>query len=53
MHFRVFSYGLCIGLGIEWGIFFGVVKISNILLGYLKFLIFLGLNGRCLARAYV
>ena len=36
MHFRVFSEGQ----GTEWGIFFGVAKISNIFLGCLKFLIF-------------
>ena len=28
------------------GIFFGVAKISNIFWGCLKFLIFLGVNGR-------
>ena len=38
MHFRVFS----LGHGTEWGIFFGVAKISNIFLGCLKFLIFFG-----------
>ena len=27
--------------GTEWGVFFGVAKISNIFLGCLKFLIFL------------
>ena len=36
MHFRVVSSGQVT----EWGIFFGVVKISNIFLGCLKFLIF-------------
>ena len=36
IHFRVFSYGQ----GTEWKIFFGVAKISNIILGCLKFLIF-------------
>ena len=41
MHFRVFSEGQ----GTEWGIFFGVAKISNIFLGFLKFLIFLGGEG--------
>ena len=35
------------------GIFFWVAKISNIFLGCLKFLIFLGVKGRCWARAYV
>ena len=35
------------------GIFFGVAKISNIFLGCLKFLIFLGVNGRCWVRAYI
>ena len=34
-------------------IFLGVAKISNIFLGCLKFLIFLGVNGRCWVRAYV
>ena len=43
MHFMVFSYGQ----GTEWGYFGGVAKISNIVLGCLKFLIFLGVNGRC------
>ena len=37
----------------EWGIFFGVAKISNIFWGFLIFLIFLGVNGRCWARTYV
>ena len=32
---------------------FWVAKISNIYLGCLKFLIFFGVNGRCLARAYI
>ena len=49
IHFRVFSS--C--QGTEWGIFFGVGKISNILLGCLKFPIYLWVNGRCWARAYV
>ena len=49
MHFRGFSYGK----GTEWGIFFGVAKISNIFLGCLKFLIFFGGERRCWARAYV
>ena len=35
------------------GYFFWVAKISNIVLGCLKFLIFLGVNGRCWVRAYV
>ena len=35
------------------GFFGGVAKISNIFLRCLKFLIFLGVNGRCWARAYV
>ena len=49
LHFRVFSHGQCT----EWGIFLVFFfKISNIL-GCLKFLIFLGVNGRCWARAYV
>ena len=34
-------------------IFWGVAKISNIFLGCLKFLIFLGVNGSHWARAYV
>ena len=34
-------------------IFFGVAKISNIFWDCLIFLIFLGVNGRCWARAYV
>ena len=38
MHFRVSS----LGQGTEWGIIFWVAKISNIILGCLKFLIFLG-----------
>ena len=33
--------------------FFWVAKISNIVLGCFKFLIFLGVNGRCWVRAYV
>ena len=36
MHFRVDSQGN----STEWGVFFGVAKISNIFLGCLKFLIF-------------
>ena len=32
---------------LELGYFFGVAKISNILLGCLKFLIFLWVKGRC------
>ena len=36
----------------NWDIFW-VAKISNIFLGCLKFLIFLGVNGRCWVRAYV
>ena len=48
MHLRVFSYGQ----GTEWGIFF-YPKISNIFWGCLKILIFLGVNGRCWAQAYV
>ena len=32
---------------------FGVAKISNIYLGCLKFLIFLGVNGRCCARVNI
>ena len=36
MHFRVFS----LGQGTEWVIFFWVAKISYIVLGCLKFLIF-------------
>ena len=35
------------------GVIFGVAKISIIFLGCLKFLIFLGVNDRCWARAYV
>ena len=35
------------------GIFFGAAKISNTFLGCLKFLIFLGVDGRCWVRAYV
>ena len=41
MHFRVFSKGR----GKEWGYFFWVAKISNILLGCLEFLIFFGGEG--------
>ena len=41
MHFRVFS----LGQGTEWGMFFGVAKISNIFWGCLKFLIFFGGEG--------
>ena len=36
----------------NWEIF-RVAKISNIFWGCLKFLIFLGVNGRCWVRAYV
>ena len=36
MHFRVFTLDQCT----EWAIFFGVVKISIIFWGCLKFLIF-------------
>ena len=32
---------------------FRVAKISNIYLGCLKFLIFLGVNCRCCAQAYI
>ena len=35
------------------GIFLGGAKISNFLLGCLKFLIYIGLKGRCRARAYI
>ena len=42
MHFRVFFEGD----GTEWGIFLGVGKILNIILGCLKFLIFFGGRGR-------
>ena len=49
MHFMVSS----LGQGTEWGIIFGVAKISNIFGGFLKFLIFLWVNARCWARAYV
>ena len=35
------------------GTFLGVAKISNIFWGCLIFLIFLGMKGRCWARAYV
>ena len=45
MHVRISS----LGQGTEWGIVFWVAKISNILFGCLKFLIFLGVNGRCWA----
>ena len=38
---------------VQNGGYFGVAKISIIFLGCLKFLIFLGVNGRCWARAYV
>ena len=38
MHLMIFSKGQ----GIEWGIFFWVAKISNIVWGCLKFLIFFG-----------
>ena len=47
MYLRVFSEGQ----GMED--IFWVAKITNIYLGCLKFLIFLGVNGRCCARAYV
>ena len=53
MHVRVFFEGD----GTEWGIFLGVGKISYIILGCLKLLIFLcvcvGGGGRCWAWAYV
>ena len=49
LHLRIFP----LSQGTESGIFFGVAKISNIILGCLKFLIFLGVKGRCWARAYV
>ena len=51
-HFYTFQ-GLFLAQGTEWGIFFGVAKISNIFWGCLKFLIFFGVKGRCWARAYV
>ena len=41
------------GQGTEWGILFGVAKNFNLFLRCLKFLIFLGVNVRCWARAYV
>ena len=53
----VWEYFLCI-LGsflrssYRFGILFGVAKISNMFLGCLKFLIFLGVNGKCWVRAY-
>ena len=47
MHFRVFSEGQ----GSEWRIFLGLLNVSNIYLGCLKFLIFFrgggGVNGKC------
>ena len=49
MHFTVSS----LGQGTEYGIIFWVAKISNIFLGCLKFLIFLGVNGRYWALVYV
>ena len=45
MNFKVFSKGQ----GTEWGIFLWVAKISKNFGGCLKFLIFLGVNGRCWA----
>ena len=36
-----------------WDIFFGLPKFQIFFSGCLKFLIFLGVNGRCWARAYV
>ena len=48
MQFRVFFKVKVQNLDI-----FLVAKISNIFLGCLKFLIFLGVNGRCWVRAYV
>ena len=49
MHFRVFSEGQ----GTKWGIFLGVDKISNTFWGCLELMVFLGVNSRCYARAYV
>ena len=48
MHFRFFLRSMY-----RIGIFFWAAKTSNIFLGCLKFLIFLGVNGRCWVRAYV
>ena len=49
LHVRVFSKGQ----DTEWGIFFGLAKFQ-IFLGVLQIPdIFLGVNGRCWARAYV
>ena len=44
MHFKVFPYGQCT----EWGIFFGVAKITNIFWGCLKFLIYFWGEGQML-----
>ena len=41
------------GIFFFWGGGGGFAKISNILLGCLKFLIIFGVRGGCLARAYV
>ena len=49
MHLRVFS----LSQSTEWGIFIWVAKISNNFWGCLKFLIFLGMKGRCWAGANV
>ena len=38
---------------VQNGDIFWVAKISNFLLGCLKFLIYFGVKGRCWARAYV
>ena len=48
VHFRVFS----LGQGTEWGIIFGVAKISNIFFEVFEIFDF-GINGRCWARAYL
>ena len=45
--------GLFLRSRCRMGDIFWVAKISNIFWGCLKFLIFFGVNSRCLARAYV
>ena len=49
MHFRVFLKVMVQ----NGGYLFGLVKFQIFFLGCLKFLIFLGVNGRCWARVYV
>ena len=45
--------GSFLKVNVQNGGIFGVAKISNVFLGCLKFMEFLGVNGRCWARAYV